>query len=51
MKKNCRKLLLIFLLNILYKKLFATNFVENTYEFYNFVGIITHEGITVNLDS
>ena len=38
MKKNCRKLLPIFLQNILYKKLFATNFVENTCEFYNFVG-------------
>jgi len=28
----------IFLQNILYKTLFATNFVRNTYEFYNFVG-------------
>ena len=37
-KKNCRKLLPIFLQNILYKKLFVTNFVENTCEFYNFVG-------------
>jgi len=27
----------MFLENILYKTLFATNFVENTYEFYNFV--------------
>jgi len=37
-KKNCRKLLPIFLQNILYKKIFVTNFVENTCEFYNFVG-------------
>jgi len=37
-KKNCRKLLLIFLQNILYKTLFATNFLGNTCEFYNFVG-------------
>jgi len=28
----------ILLQNILYKTLFTTNFVENTYEFYNFVG-------------
>jgi len=38
MKKNCRKLLPIFLQNISYKTLFTTNFVGNTYEFYNFVG-------------
>jgi len=42
MKKNwqqiCKKLLPIFLQNILYKTLFATNFVRNTCEFYNFVG-------------
>jgi len=38
MKKNCRKLLSIFLQNILYKTFFTINFVENTYEFYNFVG-------------
>jgi len=38
MKKNCKKLLPIFLQNILYKTLFATNFVGNTYKFYNFVG-------------
>jgi len=37
-KKICRKLLPIFLQNILYKTLFTTNFVGNTYEFYNFVG-------------
>jgi len=37
MKKNCKKLLSIFLLNILYKILFTTNFVGNTSEFYNFV--------------
>jgi len=37
-KKICRKLLPIFLQNILYKTLFATNFVENTCKFYNFVG-------------
>jgi len=30
-------LLPIFLYNILYKILFTTNFVKNTYEFYNFV--------------
>jgi len=34
----CRKLLPIFLQNILYKTIFATNFVGNTYEFYNFIG-------------
>jgi len=28
----------MFLQNILYKTLFATNFVGNTYKFYNFVG-------------
>ena len=38
MKKNCRKLLSIFLQNILYKTLFTTNFVGNTCEFYNFAG-------------
>jgi len=38
MKKNCKKLLLIFLQNILYKTLFAINFIRNTCEFYNFVG-------------
>jgi len=39
-----------FLQNILYKTLFATNFVKNTCEFYNFVKeIITHEGITYQL--
>jgi len=37
-KKNCRKLLPIVLQNILYKTLFATNFVGNTCEFYCFVG-------------
>ena len=37
-KKNCRKFLSIYLQNILYKTLFATNFVGNTCEFYNFVG-------------
>jgi len=37
-KKNCKKLLQIFLQNILYKTLFATNIVRNTYKFYNFVG-------------
>ena len=37
-KKICNKLLPIFLQNILYKTLFATNFVENTCKFYNFVG-------------
>jgi len=37
-KNICRKLLQIFLQNILYKTLFATNFVRNTCEFYNFVG-------------
>jgi len=37
-KKICRKLLSIFLQNILYKTLFATNFVKNTCEFYNFIG-------------
>jgi len=37
-KKICRKLLPIFLQNILYKTLFVTNFVGNTCEFYNFVG-------------
>jgi len=37
MKKNCRKLLSIFLKNILYKTFFATNFIRNTCEFYNFV--------------
>jgi len=35
--KICNKLLLIFLQNILYKILFATNFVKNTYKFYNFI--------------
>jgi len=28
------------------KTLFATNFIENIYKFYNFVKIITYEGIT-----
>jgi len=37
-KKICKKLLPIFLQNILYKTLFATNFVRNTCKFYNFVG-------------
>jgi len=37
MKFFLRKLLSIFLQNILYKTLFATNFVENTWKFYNFV--------------
>jgi len=37
-KKICKKLLLIFLQNILYKTLSATNFVGNTCKFYNFVG-------------
>jgi len=37
-KKNCKKLLLIFLQNILYKIFFTPNFVRNTYEFPNFVG-------------
>jgi len=37
MKKIYRKLLPIFLQNILYKTFFATNFVGNTCEFYNFV--------------
>ena len=37
MKKNCRKLLSIFLQNIWHKTIFTTNFVRNTYEFYNFV--------------
>jgi len=38
MKKICRKLLSIFFLqNILYKTIFATNFVRNTSEFFNFV--------------
>jgi len=36
-KKNCRKLLPIFLQNILYKILLTTNFVWTTYEFYNFI--------------
>jgi len=37
-KKISKKLLPILLQNILYKTLFATNFVENTCKFYNFVG-------------
>jgi len=37
MKENCRKFLLIFLKNILYKTLFVTNLVGNTCKFYNFV--------------
>ena len=41
MKKNwqqiCKKLLPIFLQNILCKTLFTTNFAGNDYEFYNFV--------------
>jgi len=37
-KEICRKLLPIFLQNILYKTLFATNFIRNICEFYNFVG-------------
>ena len=36
-KRICKKLLLIFLQNILYKSLFVTNFVGNTYKFDNFV--------------
>ena len=36
-KKICKKLLPIFLQNILYKILFAINFVGNTCKFYNFV--------------
>jgi len=36
-KKICKKLLPIVLQNILYKIFFATNFVGNTYKFYNFV--------------
>jgi len=31
-------LLSIFLKNILYKKIFTTNFVRNIYELYNFIG-------------
>jgi len=38
LKTNCKKLLPISLQNILYKTLFATNFVGNTCNFYNFVG-------------
>ena len=38
MNKICRKLLPIFLKNVLYKTLFATNFVGNICKFYNFVG-------------
>ena len=37
-KEICKKLLSIFLQNILYKTPFAKNFVRNTCEFYNFVG-------------
>ena len=52
MKKNCKKLLSIFLQNILYKILFAKTIVRNTYEFYNFIilqRIIIHEGTTCQL--
>jgi len=38
MKKNLQEIAPFFLQNILYKTLFATNFVGNTCEFYNFVG-------------
>jgi len=38
MKKFLQEIVANFLQNILYKTLFATNFVGNTYEFYNFVG-------------
>jgi len=38
MKKFCKKLLPIFLKNILYKILSTTNFVRNTCKIYNFVG-------------
>ena len=37
LKKIYRKLLSMFLQNILYKIFFTTNFVWNTYESYNFV--------------
>jgi len=37
MKKNCKKLLSIFLKNILYKTFFVINFVGNTCKFYNFI--------------
>jgi len=38
MKKYLQEIAANFLQNILYKTLFATNFVRNTCEFYNFVG-------------
>jgi len=37
-EKKLQEIGSIFLQNILYKTLFATNFVRNTYEFYNFAG-------------
>jgi len=44
-------LLSILLQNILYEILFATNFVENIYEFYNFVGNNYNERITCQFRS
>ena len=38
MKKKLQEIAANFLQHILYKTLFATNFVGNTCEFYNFVG-------------
>jgi len=38
MKKNLQEILPIVLQNILYKAFFTTNFGENIYEFYNFIG-------------
>jgi len=43
-------LLPLFSQNILYKILFVTNFVRNTYKFYNFVeNNYPHEGIIYQL--
>jgi len=33
-----KKIVVNFLQNILYKTLFVTNLLRNTYQFYNFVG-------------
>ena len=49
MKKNCRKLLPIFLQNVFYKTFFTTIFVGNTYDCYDFVGNNYPQRITCQL--
>jgi len=49
MKIKLQEIAAYFFQNILYKTLFATNFVENTCKFYNFVGNNYSEEITCQL--